>query len=199
MQVHTRATIRSAVEAALQAWMPWTLARVCEAAGLELEDFIDPPEDDAYRELHDIDQLMGAQAILPAVAIVVPSARFDGPGRTQNARWDLVVNIASRGASHEETVLVNDLLCAAVRTVLHQHQSLGGLASALTVDSEEYRPLASSARLILSGVIRATVITTGATPLQGAPAEAPADPLPAPDPLPDVTSVHVSARPQERP
>jgi hypothetical protein len=192
----TAADVRAALEQTLRSWLPWTLAEVCEHAGRD-RDHLAAPADDAYYELHDIDQLDKIAPQTVRVATVVPDVAFVGAGRDQQARWDTIVNLVCKGADHGDTVRRSDLYRAAIRIVLHQHQDLGGLASSTEVTRAGYRPLASSSRLLLANTVHATVTTDHATPLHGAPDVPPGDPFEViPDP-PPATEVVITVEPEE--
>lgn len=186
MDVITKRTVRKAAEATLKLWLPWTLGQTCLASGLEV-DHVAPPAADAYHELHDVEQLHQIDPRNTVLATVVPTVayermrRADEHGETElDGIFTIVVNVITRGTDHVDTVDRMDLLTAAVVTVLEQHQGLGAhpfrtdadLASVTSVQADEYRAIADSSRMLLSGLVTAEAYVARLTP-RYAPLDAP--------------------------
>lgn len=158
----TTKTVRQAVEATLRAHLPFTLQRVLVDDGQAL-DALPAPADNAYHELPDEDELSRIDPRTAVIAVVVPDEDYSDPyvgeddTLTQDAVFQLVVAVTSRGSDHDNTVGVNDMYRAAIRVVLSQHGTLGGLARETNVISASYRPLGDTSRFVLSGLVYAEV------------------------------------------
>ncbi|WP_108665150.1 hypothetical protein [Euzebya rosea] len=193
----TTAQLRHAVEDTLKLWLPWALAEACAANDLP-RDHLTVPDDDAWHELHDVEELITAAAKIPAGAVVIPDEEYADTRRHQG-RYQIIVGVVTRGVGFDDTVTVNDLYRAAIRMVLVQQPSLGGFAGDTRVRRSNYRPVAGDvARTLLYGRVYADTRVDDITPpAHEAPGEPP-DPMQGMPPWTVPTDLELSVDPQER-
>lgn len=135
-----------------------------------------------------------AEDQLPAAVVVVPGL-IEEPkrrGRTWEARWALGIGIVAASTTREATQDLVSRYAAAVRALVLQHPSLGGMASGLAWLGERYDELPTEdQRTIGAGQLMFAVTVEHVTSADG-PRDVPADPLADPGDWPQVESTLVT-------
>ena len=138
---------------------------------------------------------------LPCVLLIAPGLaappRADGAG-LYAAEFSMGFAVIVSTATLEETAKVAKLYCAALRTCLIQHESLGGVAAGLTWLDENYDDLPSiDTRSLGAGQAIFAVEVRDISRRWNGPQEPPADPLAPIEDDPYATSVATAVRPYE--
>jgi hypothetical protein len=147
--------ICDAVESTLAAWFPSVAAEIAAGGGpvLAAPTSYDMPDAAALR---------AGNAEIPAVVVSSPGLTA-APARDEEglyrASWRIVVTAFARGADYRDTARTVRGYALAIRTILLQHPSLGGFASELTWDGEEYAALDSAAARTIGGAFVTFTVT----------------------------------------
>lgn len=159
----TGADVEAAVEATIKAWQADYLAEVADQAGLERGSL---PLFRSYPRLLDLSKWDEDQT--PSCVISAPGT-LETPatrGRQINARWAVGIGCIVSAKDMQSTLRLSQLYIAAVRAILVQQGSLGGISSGVSFISERYDDLDSSdARSLASGVGQFGVDVIGITEL----------------------------------
>lgn len=121
--------------------------------------------------------------LLVIVAPGIPDAPVLGANGILRARYEMGASIIVNGPDFDSTLALAGEYGAALRGVLAQHGSLGGVADATLILGERYDQIASeSARTIMAAEVVVSVRLGGGVALRGGgPSEPSADPLPPDD------------------
>lgn len=164
------AHVADAADATLRAHLPATVADVAAAHGLELAVPRDPQD---YQLVTTADAVRAVDRVMVAVAspgLTAPPRRF-GDG-TYDARFSLVVSAFARAGDYAGTLRSAWAYAVAVRTVLLQNPTLGGLASGVEWLAEDVAPVggdASTARTLALAVVEFDVLVPGVADENGEP------------------------------
>lgn len=188
----TGTDVRKAVQSTVKAWIRDYLGEVARASGRASED-LKPFR--SYVSSIDLDKWEGEQ--YPSCVTVAPGL-LEAPEmsrQTYSARWGVGVAAVVVGQNRDNTFELTELYTAALRSLLVQHQSLGGFAEELEWLGERYDELQSTdLRTIGAGTVQLSVGVTSAQSRYGGPSHptVPADPVTDPGDVPTVGSVSVT-------
>lgn len=162
----TAGAVRQAIQDTIEKWMPDYLSEVGLRNGFDRGEL---PVFQSYAPMIVWDKFEEDQ--VPSCLIVAPGT-LDVPqrrGGKMNVRWGVGIGCVVSGQDREGTWKLGEIYAAAVRTLLLQHQSLGGFATGINWISERYDQLPSdSARTLGAGSLQFGVDVDGVTdPGQG--------------------------------
>jgi hypothetical protein len=172
----TAAQVEDAVKLTLQTWFNTYLREIEIQGGLTALELPLPRSYTVVNELDDFPELQ-----LPRVLIISPGTvgdpRAEGDG-TMTFFWRVGIGIVAQGNTRETTNRNTKLYAAAARAILLQKQGLGGLATNIDLESEEYDEYSPDQSRTLGVASLVTIVTIpGAVNRRGGPAVAvPPDP-----------------------
>lgn len=188
--------VERAVIDTLKLWLPGTyLPEVAERAG-----YAELPDIRSYRVWPEAAPERWAEDQLPVVAIASPGTRgeprHEGDGE-YSASWELAVGVIVSARTEAETGRLAKVYSAAIRMVLLQHSSLGGVAAGVTWLEESYtEPIdAEDRRSLAAGISGFEVEVRGTVNDTIGPAE-PTPPIDGSWPQ-EISEVDVDVQPKE--
>lgn len=193
MRLITRHQVCDAVRTTLQTWMPYQLARTCEADGLTIDAVKQPRE---WRLPQSGDRRPFIDR-LPLVVVTTTGIReLERNADDVDGCWDVIVACWTHEADYEDTARHAGVYAAAVASILDQHPSHGGLASDTFVTAIDLNAVDDPEQRTLGGVlVRADVWVPAVWELHGLSAP-PADVVVEPE-TPTVETVTVTVEPEE--
>jgi hypothetical protein len=192
----TGRTIRMAVKNTVRLFFPDYIAEVADHAGLERGVL---PTFRAYLSALDMDNL-GAEGQIPACVTVAAGIMGEPTKRNRHyhARWAVAVGAVVIGQDRENTMEHAELYAAALRTLIIQHPSLGGVAEGVDWLGERYNELPNvDLRTLAAGSVQFAVDMVDVVD-SSAGIDAPtADPTEHPDDFASVDTVNVQIQGRE--
>lgn len=186
--ITTGKMVRTALEATIKTWVPTYLAEISRQSGRLPTDL---PVFRSYVPAIDFDRFAEDQT--PTCVIVAPGT-YNEPRKQSNgaytARWAVGVGCVLVGQDRENTFELTELYAAAVRTLILQQASLGGLSDGVDWVSERYDELSvDDQRTIAAGIIQFIVDVEDVSSRHVGPVTVPLDPyVPLPeDPVVETT------------
>lgn len=194
-EIITSEQIRQAASDVISDWSQTYLAEIGRQTGREAGDL---PDFRSIIAANDNDSWLEDQ--LPSCVVICPGM-LDEPrkhGTRYEARWALGIGVVVSARSRSETLGLVGLYTAAVRGILVQHPSVGGVASGLNLLSERYDELPNEdSRTIAAGQVLFAVDVENVIDSSQGPVQVPADPLADPGDWPQIEETIVTVETKE--
>jgi hypothetical protein len=192
----TGATVRAHVEATVKAFMPAYLAEVARQDGRTST----PPNIRAWVPSVDPETFPADQ--LPAGLVIVPGI-VAGPSRranTYSVGWQVGVGAVVRSTTRGEVMDLLSVYTAAIRAILAQHPSCGGIGDGWEwVDENSITLDVDGQRTIAAGQVTGILFVPDVVAVDRGPAAPPADPALVPAPWGAVSSTEATVTPSPTP
>jgi hypothetical protein len=188
-RIITGADVETAAETTIKLWQADYLSEVASQSGLARGVL---PQFRSYPRLLDISKWGEDQT--PSCVISAPGTLQTPENRQRQvkARWALGIGCIVSAKDMPSTLRMAQLYTAAVRALILQHPSMGGLSDGVVFISERYDELdANDSRSIASGVVQFGVDVLGITDTSQGPSAPSSDATLPPGDWHTVTSVGV--------
>lgn len=176
----------------IQAWSPWYIAEV--GARFGITDVLVPFEH--WDALYDVRAMPAG--LTAACWVSAPNTDPKNPPELQGdgtywATWLVDANIVARGLEWDQTGYMLQAYALAVRSLVVQHRSLGGLVTNTAWQGEGYKEIEHTARRTTGyAVVRFAVKVNGVTSVSAGPRTLPTSGPPATDTNPTIDDVTVT-------